>query len=207
MKTIYFVRHGESPINVKSTHFMGEDSGLTEKGWEQAKVIAERCSKLPIQKFVASPMVRTKLTAEVIAEKVPLPIQYSDEFIERVFPDQVIGKPVDDEETVAFLKAWQQSFFVDSENFRTLAGRADRALRFLEEQEEEHILVVTHGYFMRSMFARVLFGAQVSPSEYEKVITRIPKTENTHISVFQYDTPDSPGNWKIWVWNDHAHLG
>ena len=85
MKTVYLVRHGESSANVGATkYFEGAESPLTEKGTEQARYIAERCTKLPIDLLVASTVKRAQQTASAISERINKPITSSELFVERM---------------------------------------------------------------------------------------------------------------------------
>ena len=71
MKTVYFVRHGESEANTgEAPVFQGPTSLLTEKGKEQARFIAKRVSKLSFDAIISSPAVRTIATADAIREEV-----------------------------------------------------------------------------------------------------------------------------------------
>ena len=79
MKTIYFVRHGQSEGNVSAV-YQTVSSPLTEGGKRQARFIAERCSKLPIEAVVSSTQLRAKETASIIAEKTGHTVEFSDLF-------------------------------------------------------------------------------------------------------------------------------
>jgi len=211
MKKIYFVRHGQSEGNVGPLRQSAE-TPLTEKGREQAAYIAKRAKNLPIEAIVASPMTRARDTAEVISGEIGLSIEFSDLFVERRRPSVSLGKPKDDPEMVALEEAIRNNFHAapytrlsDEENFEDLKERARQALDFLASREEEHILVVTHGFFLRVVLALVTLGESLTGEECGKFV-RTFETENTGVSVFLYDE-NRPNRWRLWVWNDHAHLG
>lgn len=74
MTTIYLVRHGETVDNARQI-MQGQTQGeLNEKGYEQARQVAERLAGEPIDAIVASDLHRAIQTAEVIAEKHGLPV-------------------------------------------------------------------------------------------------------------------------------------
>jgi broad specificity phosphatase PhoE len=206
MKTVYFVRHGESEGNVGPIRQTAV-TPLTEKGIVQVKVLAERCSKLPVEIILSSTMVRAKETTEFISEKLSRPIEYSDLFVERRRPTVMLGNPKDHPEAMEADKTIQENFhlprfrFSDEENFEDLKTRAKEALEHLFNRKEENILVVTHGFFMRIVLAYVLMGEELTAKECVRFI-RTVNMENTGISVFEYES-----KWKLWIWNDHAHLG
>ncbi len=209
MKYVYFVRHGETESNITNVRQDGTPP-LTERGRQQAAFIAERCTNLPIEAIVASPMVRTRETAERIAESIKLPIEYSDLFVEHHVPSELIGLLRDDPKLQEVDRiilehihdpAWHHS---DEENFFDLKKRALEGLRFLGTREETHTLVVTHGFFMRVLIAAALFGEELTPEVFQP-FARTFHMANTGLSIFGYDeTKENP--WWLWVWNDHAHL-
>ncbi|HLD62134.1 MAG TPA: histidine phosphatase family protein [Patescibacteria group bacterium] len=66
---IYFVRHGESVSNALGLR-QGPDGGLTAKGIKQAKILAKKFSKIPVDLIVSSPYDRAKLTAQIISKAI-----------------------------------------------------------------------------------------------------------------------------------------
>ena len=213
MKTIYFVRHGESTANV-GTHFEDDDiAPLTEKGRGQARLIAERCTKLPVEAFLASPMPRARETAEIISSRISKDFELSGDLVERRIPKELFGRKRDDQEAREILKEWDNEFFSDTGTFREIHDRAGRVLSMLAEHKAFEILVVTHGFLLRMLFARVIFGDSMTPTDFEKFVRAVPQTQNTHLSVFSHRRESAYWNWRtksdwrVWVWNDHAHLG
>jgi broad specificity phosphatase PhoE len=211
-KVVYFVRHGESIANI-SPVFQSPDSPLSERGCEQAKAIAERASKISFEAFIASPLERTRETADYIAKVVNKEPEYSELFVERAKPKSLNGKPHSDKEAHMLWKEWTESLYVsgvrvaDGENFDDLVLRADRALAFLKATPERSILVVTHGYFLRTIMARVLLGDFLT-GEAHRRFQRGASMENTGLSVLRYEgTSEENMRWRLWVYNDHAHLG
>ena len=207
MKMIYFVRHGESEGNVGPLRQL-KTTPLTENGKQQAQFIADRATKLPIEIVVSSTMTRAKETADFIVEKIGRSIEYSDLFIEKRHPSEVYGKPKDNPESLQAEQSIAENFkvpgyrFSDEENFEDLKERAGEALTYLLQRPEEKIMVVTHGFFMRIIMARVFFGEKLTASECEQCIKKF-HMENTGLTIIAHDKND----WWLWTWNDHAHLG
>jgi len=216
MKTIYLVRHGESEGNL-SYIFQTKDSPLTEKGREQAEFIAERIAKLPAEVIIASPLARTKATAEIIAARVGKPVEYSDLLIERRIMSELWGRPIDDPQIANI----RQALFrfgepnlrhSDEENFEDLKARVDATLLYLQQRPENHILVIGHGLFTRILVARVLMGEKLTGAECLQIL-KVLRTRNTGLSVLHYKENVGTGSegpesdWQLLVWNDHAHLG
>jgi probable phosphoglycerate mutase len=77
---IYFVRHGET-ILTPFRKFSGVgplDPELTEEGLEQAATVAQEIAKIKPDVLIASPLQRTRQTAEAIAAMTGLPIIFDD---------------------------------------------------------------------------------------------------------------------------------
>lgn len=159
-KVVYLVRHGEGADNTAPV-FQSPDSPLTEKGIEQAKKIAQRSANLRFEALISSPFTRAKQTAEEIARTTGIHPEYSELFVERIKPSYVNGKPYTDEKANALWKQWEESLITpglkveDGEGFDDILDRAEKALSFLRERPETTLLVVTHGFFLRTMVARV----------------------------------------------------
>jgi len=210
-KIVYFVRHGESVANITPV-YQPLGSPLSDKGRQQAKLIAERIAKLSFEALVVSPLFRAKETAEAITKLTGKKPEYSDLFVERTKPTRIIGKSHSDNEAVQLWKKWQNSLFIpglrveDGENFDDLIIRADKALDFLKNKVENSIVVVTHGFFLRTIIARVILGDSLTPEAFKNFHMRVG-TENTGLSVLKYGKTWETTSWLLWIFNDHAHLG
>lgn len=209
-KMVYFIRHGESEGNI-SPKYQGPDSPLSPRGREQAARIAERMAKLPFDALIASPFARTRETAAFISAATQKPVEYSELFVERVKPSSIIGRSDENPETAGVAASWEQSLYTpgmtveDGENFDALLARAGRALDFLRDRPEQNLMVVTHGYFLRTLIARVLLGERPSPESYRLLQSRM-ETQNAGLTVFQHKGRWDGPAWTLWVFNDHAHL-
>ncbi|OGC80810.1 hypothetical protein A2943_02975 [Candidatus Adlerbacteria bacterium RIFCSPLOWO2_01_FULL_51_16] len=211
MKHIYFVRHGETETNAKKLHFSSPTDPLTQKGQEQARFMAERCSRLPLEALISSTFTRAKQTADAISQKTGLSPIDSDLFIECKFASKYWSKDRADVEALADLeliwKNWGVSDYriADEENYEDIVERSDKALAFLVQRPEEHIGVVTHGLFLNNLIARALFGKSFTP-EVSTTISISMETINTGLTIVRYDKDRVDRPWTLWVWNDHAHL-
>ena len=210
-KTVYFVRHGQSEDNVAPV-FPSPDSPLNDKGRKQVQSIAQRVSKLSFDALIASPFERAKQTAETIAKATEKQPEYSELFVERVKPTYINGKPYTDEKANTLWREWEKSLYTpglrteDGENFDDLIARADKALAFLQNRNEQSLVVVTHGYFLLTIVARVLLGDLLS-GEVFRNIQRTAAIENTGLTVLQYrESFEEKPIWRLWIYNDHAHL-
>ena len=96
MKTIHFVRHGESEGNVGEV-WQNESALLTEHGREQAVLLARRLVSTPIDVIISSDMKRALQTADIIADHIKREVLHSPLFNERRRPSEQLGNLKSDE--------------------------------------------------------------------------------------------------------------
>jgi broad specificity phosphatase PhoE len=210
-KIVYLVRHAQSEDNAAPV-FQALDSPLSETGHRQARLVAGRLAKIPFEALIASPLRRAQQTAEIIAQATGAEPEYSHLFVERIRTTLIGGKPYSDKEANALWRDWQKDFYkpgirmADGESFDDLMGRADAALAFLKDRSERLLAVVTHGYFTRTVVARVLLGDLLS-AEIFKRFQRTTSMENTGLTVLRYHGAfEEEPCWRLWTHNDHAHI-
>lgn len=158
-------------------------------------------------------MTRAQQTAAVISKRANIPVELSELFTEWKNPTSFIGLKWDDPETQRLEHEWNQTFFMeggarilDGENFEDINARGKEALALLAARPEEHILVVTHGVFMRVLIGRIVHGDAFSPAIL-KGLYRGFRTANTGLTLIHYNPDDPDCAWWMSLWNDHAHLG
>ena len=209
-KTVYLIRHGQSEGNIGEV-FQDNESSLTERGRSQALHLARRMAKLDIELLVASPWQRARETAEAVAKAINKPIEFSDLFVERIRPSSSAGKFRSDPQAKRLEQLWNESLYTsdlraeDGENYADVVGRADKALHFLEQKNESKIAVVTHGFFLRTIIARLLLGDALQPPAFHSLEQHMGH-ENAGITVLVYGKRRGILGWTLWIYNDHAHL-
>ncbi len=210
MKRVYFVRHGESEANVARVHG-GPHHPLSNKGRKQAEFIGERFAKLPIQALYSSNLMRAQQTAAIIAGRTGLPLHTEPDLYEVRMPSHFMERRFDTLESIELEMQLIENMAPgrrqhDEESFDEIIDRAGRVLGWLSQLPENHIGIVTHGLFLRCIVARAIFGPEVTPHEM-LVLWRGLKSENTGLTILEYQ-PDIPKRlWQLFTWNDHAHLG
>ncbi len=209
-KTIYFVRHGRSVGNDEQA-FQGLDSPLSKEGKAQANLVAGRLAKIPFDTLISSPLLRARDTAQIIAEASGKTPEYSKLFVERFKPSRVSDRPHTDKEAHALWEEWEKSLYTsglrveDGENFDDQIARADAALEFLRARPEKSIVVVSHGYFLRTIVARVLLGETLTQENFQAFQSHITM-DNTGITALRFeDAYKKAPAWHLWVHNDHSH--
>lgn len=211
-KTIYFVRHGQSEHNDKPI-FQTPDARLSPQGLTQAHAVAERLSSVPFETLITSPYPRAQQTAQVIADKTNHTIIPSDLFVERIRPSALMGKSYDDTAATELHREHIKTVYEptgkhiqNGENYDDLVARADKALAYLLSRSEATMVVVTHGWFLRVLVARVLLGEQLTGSTLQRFIELIT-IHNTSLTVLNYkDAYGEDFRWRLWDLNDHAHF-
>lgn len=212
MKTIYLIRHGESEGNASNkTH--GSDSPLSTKGQTQATYIAKRMAKIPLTHIISSSYPRAKETAEVIQQEHShiTKILFSDYLVEYDCPSKMMGMYSGSDEMLRIRSEINKNFHIpsykhsDEETFEDLKMRAKNASQFIANNAGEHTVVVSHGIFARILMSYLLFSDSLSAHECLTFIKGF-LSENTGLTILKYDEDKTDDNWKIFTWNDHAHL-
>ena len=159
-------------------------------------------------------MTRAQETAGIIAAEIGIPVECSDLFVERIHPSSHTGRLKEDPDSKRYEREFIERFpdpewrFDDAENFDNLHDRAARALQFLENRPEDHVLVVSHGIFMSILVAQTILGEKLTGSECIRFIRGF-YMDNTGLTELEYDTSPAsmwPLPWRLRIWNDHSHL-
>jgi broad specificity phosphatase PhoE len=209
------VRHGESAANIYDRGGeRPEDGGdrLTERGWAQARGVAERLRGEGLETIVASPMGRAQETAAAIAEVLDLPVSTDDDLFE-VRQSDAYHANRDTRAEHATL-AWMPGAPPDetrpgAESFAEIVARVSRARARLEALEAERVLVVSHHDVLHFLLGQIMFGDELAPGHLPGLYRL--RHANTGISIFTYDDArvmdgiPLPG-WSLTTWNDSAHL-
>ena len=190
-RRIYLVRHAESASNAGGP-LAGEKTPLTERGFDQARFMAARAAKLPLDAIISSSMLRARQTAECIAEATNKPIvATSDLFVERRHPSGQLGLTEKHPETIRLEQFMNNNFgqenfrHSDEENFYDLRTRAQAALAYLTKLPYQNILVVTHGTFLNVLSLEIKFGDKLTSKKFE-FYSRILKPKNVDVSIYEY---------------------
>ena len=203
---VYFIRHGESELNAKQIH-QDKSVKLTAKGIQQAHNVADRFIDVPIDVILSSPFVRAKQTADIISEKLNIPVELNPLLSEIKRPTEIEGKHINDPQVVriknVIRKNWENPEFrySDEENFHELKSRAKKIINELSKLNKDHVLVVTHGYMIGITLSFLTFGDDLRSREVFS-IRKLFSLSNTGVTVFKFED----NNWKLITWNDVTHL-
>ncbi len=199
---IYFVRHG-STDSLEKKISQPDDEPLNERGINQAKELGKRFANTQVDLVVSSPHQRAIQTAKEISEH----IETNPLFAEVKKPKEVVGQSKESEEIKAILKKIGEMYIVDpswhysdEENFEDLKKRGFEALAFLESQNKENILVVSHGNFIALLVGLMMFGEDY-PVKLSLKLKNFFRLSNTGVSICNFNE----GRWTLECWNDTSH--
>lgn len=147
---LFCVRHGQSEFNAEGRIQGQFDAKLSELGRSQAHRVAEALAVHPVEKVFTSPLSRAYQTAQVIAERLELPLEVIDDLQELnagVFQGKLWSEV--EAEYPEASKAWR-SYDPDfkipqGESRRELMIRGTAALEAIREKEHECVVAVSHG--------------------------------------------------------------
>jgi broad specificity phosphatase PhoE len=148
----WFLRHGETDWNAQGLSQGRTDIPLNEVGLLQARRAAKTLAAIGgIATIVASPLVRARVTAEIAAEALGLPVAFDDGLQEVNFGEQE-GQPMGD-----WYDDWIAGHYTPAraEPFDALLARAVAAVNRATARPGP-VLVVAHGALFRAL--RLAFG-------------------------------------------------
>ena len=171
--TLFLLRHGETPLTVQR-RFSGRggaDVGLADSGRRQAEraavVLAERLGPRRVSAVVASPLLRTRETAQVVADALGLAVETDDDLAELAFGewDGLTFVEARGLHAAAF-DAWLHDPTAappGGESLHDLGVRVARARdRVVERFESETVLLVTHAMPVKTIVAQALEAPPLS---------------------------------------------
>ena len=196
-KEIIFIRHAESQANVDGLWHGRTDGPLSEVGEASLEALAKRMSRWPVDLVVASPLERTRRTAQAISAEV----EFDEDFIE-----MDVGKWEDlsfeetdrdhREELEAAFTDWDVPMGGTGESLNQVGRRAFAAMNKVLDRlgDGQRAVVVTHGGFLQTILERHL------PGRGRRVH---PIASNTSLNRFvvQWDRT------RLAAFNDTGHLG
>jgi broad specificity phosphatase PhoE len=156
----YLVRHGEHALQGRLLVGRTNGIGLSPKGRAEAAAAAERLAEEKIDAIYASPLDRTRETAEMIAGRVGLPVAIRDDVIELDFGEWT-GLSFDQVRVDQRWGPWQGCRSIATipggESWRQVQDRTVNALFDLRRcHPDGAVVVVSHGDVIRAALLFVL---------------------------------------------------
>lgn len=156
---LFVVRHGETEYNVQGRYAGSTDVSLNARGFGQAERLAEEL-RLESQSFdtvAASPMLRARQTAEIICNKLNLPMIICENFSERNVG--VYEGLTRREAAERYPDLWERQCTgrlddapTDGETIRQVLLRVSEGLAQLKAMYPDgNVLLVCHGFASRAV--------------------------------------------------------
>jgi broad specificity phosphatase PhoE len=149
MTTILLARHGETDWNVERRVQGHSDTPLNETGRAQALALAEALDGAELDAVYSSDLARALDTAQVVADRLGLPVSMLPELRERHFGS---WEGLTDDEIFARFPAAKSGSWGDGETKEEMRQRVLEALqRIARDHPGGSVLVVTHGGPVRAL--------------------------------------------------------
>jgi len=163
---LYFVRHGESVANLLWVFSnTGFKHPLTEKGIEQANILAGSLAEVPVKHIYSSPIMRAMQTAQILSSQLGASMETSEALREWSVG---IYEGTDAAEGWALHRDVQQDWFVNNRpeskmpNGESLLDIHARFKPFIDSVVQKHsdtdqtIILVAHGGLYLAMLPIIL---------------------------------------------------
>ena len=204
-KPIYnfvFLRHGESIGNAQARWQGQSDYALTEKGRAQAQALAKRWKSegMKFDLIIASPLVRAKETAEIIASALGQDVEFDPILLERHIGEMegLTAEEVRKRPQPPYVTPYDP-IGGEGEGDWALFLRAGQALHSLLRRPPGSYLIVSHGGLLNQLMNAIVgIAPHVDPSG---VRFRFENTAFARVIYFPYQH-----RWAIDALNDRAHL-
>lgn len=213
LKRIYFIRHGKTEDN-ETGRSQVPDAPLSQEGYRQADSVAQRFSHIHVDAVISSPYRRTRETAEAIAKVLGKEIVFEDIFRELKRPSEIVGTSFASKEyhrvinEIEKIELEPNARYSDEETLFELEARARKGLDVLIQRPETEIVLVTHGVFLKMMFATMMTSDAASAITLFRELRYFVEIQNTDISIVEYgEEPRGGLRWRLRVLNDREHLG
>lgn len=141
---LYVARHGQTTWNAQNRICGITDVSLTEKGVEQARLLASVVESKNIDVIISSPLSRAVETSRIVSRICGVPVEIDQRLIEQ---DYGIYEGVDREDT-EFLNN-KRNFAYRYPKSESMMQVAYRIYGFLDDiknrYKEKNILIISHG--------------------------------------------------------------
>jgi probable phosphoglycerate mutase len=149
----HLLRHGEPNVFGRINGRL-PGVGLSDKGRGEIAAVAERFAAEKIEAIYSSPLQRTRETAEIVADRLGLPVQYREDVIELDFGEWT-GLTADeirrDERWQMWANCRSIAAIPGGESWRQVQDRVVHALFDLQRlHPDDSVVVVSHGDVIRA---------------------------------------------------------
>lgn len=182
-----FMRHAESQDNLQHVVPYSEGcKGLTELGFNQARKAASYLKQANAKPgmIVASPLLRARQTAGIVADALQLDIVFSD-----LFQEQNLGGWEGKSWTEVMPLLERRTLPPQGETYAEFSQRMDNVVEYLAEIAEKSPLIIAHGGIWYGLSTRYSPTPLVMPSNAE--IRRASLRENTLTYTYEFSAKET----------------
>ena len=170
MTVFHLVRHGQHGLLGRVLAGRMPGVGLNERGRAEIAAVAERLAEEPIAAIYSSPLQRTRESAEIVATRLQLGIEFRDDVIELDFGEWT-GTTFDSIRADPRWEAWRTQRSIaripGGESMREVQKRVvDALLEINQRHPHQSVVVVSHGDVIRSA---LLFALGMSLDSYNSI--------------------------------------
>lgn len=147
---IYLVRHGQVDSNLYNL-YNSEDEDLNTTGVKQAEELAKKIASISYDVIIASPLLRTMHTANIINCKNRRII--TDERLKERDLGSLGGKPFEATDREEYWNYYTTIKYGTEERIPELFNRVKGFLDELKDKEYESVLIVAHSGVSKAFYA------------------------------------------------------
>jgi broad specificity phosphatase PhoE len=182
MTVFHLLRHGEHVLRGRVLAGRTPGVGLSARGRLEIAAIADRLAGEKIEALYASPLQRTRETAEILSARLDLPVEYRDDLIELDFGEWT-GLTFDAVRADERWRLWSTCRSIATapggESMRAVQERAVRALFELRQTHYDGtVVIVSHGDVIR---AALLFALGMPLDFYSRLEVGLASLNTIHI--------------------------
>jgi len=181
----HLLRHGEHVLRGRVLAGRSPGVGLSARGRAEIAAVADRLVDEQIAALYSSPLQRARETAEILSEKLGLPIEYRDDVLELDFGEWT-GLSFDAVRADERWRLWSTCRSIATvpggESMRQVQERAVNALCELHQMHRDGtVVVVSHGDVIR---AALLFALGMPLDLYSRIEVGLASTSTIQIDDF-----------------------
>jgi len=200
---ITILRHGKSQANEENVLQGQMDSPLSTDGIRQSDALADhwKANGTTFHKIISSPLGRAHETARIISDRLAIPIELDEKWMEREF-GKAEGLPYD-EILTKYNELPPRSIYEPAyetgESDWDLYIRASKAIQQLIRRPSGNYLVVSHGAIINAALASILGITPRPPNQRIRF-----RFSNTGYAQLEFNAQTQ--NWSIRSLNNVYHL-
>ena len=182
MTVFHLLRHGEHVLRGRVLAGRTPGVGLSARGRAEIAAVADRLAEEEIEALYSSPLQRTRETAEILSERLELPVQYREDVLELDFGEWT-GLTFDEVRADQRWQLWSSCRSIATvpggESMHQAQERTVKALIDLRQTHRDGtVVIVSHGDVIR---AALLFALGMPLDLYSRIEVGLASLNTIHI--------------------------